>query len=65
MTTKLSTKPCPICREMGIIIGTTSKGKKLMSCGHSFRFKRTKSQKDLDRGYIKTEWGLEKITKEK
>lgn len=63
MTNKLSTKPCPICHKMGIIIGTTKKGKKLLSCGCAVRFKRTKSQKEMDNQFVKTEYGLERIKK--
>lgn len=54
-----SLKPCPICQQMMWVIGTDNKGKKLTSCGHKFRFKQTKSQKDMSRKYIKTEFGLE------
>jgi hypothetical protein len=58
---KISMKPCPICQEMMLIIGTDEKGKKLTSCGHKFKFKQTKSQKDMGRKYIQTEWGLELV----
>lgn len=56
---KISNKPCPICRKMMCIIGSTPKGEKLTSCGHKFKFKRTKSQKDMERKYVETPWGLE------
>lgn len=55
----ISLKPCPICQTMMWVIGTDKKGKKLTSCGHKFKFKQTKSQKDMSRKYIQTEWGLE------
>lgn len=58
---KLSTKPCPICHLMVDIIGVDNKGKKIASCGHVFKFRRTKSQKDMDRKYITTPYGLEKV----
>ncbi len=61
MSNKISMKPCPICQKMGMVIGLTEKGKKLLSCGHSPSFKKTKSQKDMDRKYIRTEWGLELV----
>lgn len=57
----VSQKPCPICRQMVMIIGQDDKGKKIASCGHSFKFKQTKSQKDMNRKYIKTEYGLERV----
>jgi hypothetical protein len=58
---KTSLYPCPICHEMMCIIGVTEKGEKLASCGHKFKFKKTKSQKEMDRKYVKTEWGLELV----
>jgi hypothetical protein len=60
---KLSSKPCPICRTMMFIVGSTKKGEKLTSCGHKFKFKKTKSQKDIDRKYVRTEWGMELVKK--
>lgn len=60
--TKLSLKPCPICRTMMWIIGTDAKGKKLTSCGHKFRFKKTRSEKEMDRKYVRTaDGGLELV----
>lgn len=60
----LSLKPCPICTKMMWIIGTDTKGKKITSCGHKFRFKKTKSQKDMDRKYVRTpDGGLELVKK--
>jgi len=56
---KISLKPCPICKKMCWIMGTTKKGEKLASCGHAFKFKKTRSEKLMDRKYIRTEWGLE------
>ena len=44
-----------------MIIGQDNKGKKIASCGHRFKFKRTKSQKDMDRKYIRTAYGLELV----
>lgn len=61
MKTRVSTKPCPICREMMWVTGMTEKGEKLTSCGHKYKFKVTKSQKDMGRKYIQTEWGLELV----
>jgi len=58
---KLSMKPCPICHKMSFIVGQTKNGKKLASCGHAFHFKKTKSQKDMDKKYIKTAYGLERV----
>jgi hypothetical protein len=46
---------------MGVVVGKTAKGKKLLSCGHSPSFKKTKSQKDMDRKYVKTDYGLERV----
>jgi hypothetical protein len=46
---------------MVMIIGQDSRGKKIASCGHKFKFKKTKSQKDMDRKYIETPWGLELV----
>jgi hypothetical protein len=57
----VSQKPCPICHELAMIIGQDDKGKKITSCGHSFKFKQTKSQKDMSRKYIKTPYGLERV----
>jgi hypothetical protein len=53
--------PCPICHEMMCVIGKSSDGSKITSCGHTFKFKKTRFQKELDRKYIKTEYGLERI----
>lgn len=58
---KTSMYPCPICHKMMCIIGTTDKGEKLSSCGHKWKFKKTKSQKQMDRKYVVTEYGLELI----
>lgn len=52
-------KKCPVCHKMMFITGQDSKKRKLTSCGHSFSFNRTKSQKIMDRKYISTPWGLE------
>lgn len=56
---KISLKPCPICKQMCWIMGTNKKGEKLASCGHAFKFKKTRSEKLMDRKYIVTPWGLE------
>lgn len=53
--------PCPICQTMMWVIGSTAKGEKLTSCGHKFKFKKTRSQKDFDRKYVQTPYGLELI----
>ena len=58
-----SQHPCPICRQMAYIIGTNSKGKKIGSCGCVYRFKQSRSQKDMARKYVQTEYGLELIKK--
>lgn len=60
----ISKKPCPICQTMMFIIGTDKKGKKITSCGHKYKFKKTKSQKDMDRKYVSTpDGGLELVRK--
>jgi hypothetical protein len=59
MDNKLSMKPCPICHELMMVIGEDNKGKKITSCGHKYKFKKTRSQKEMARRYISTEWGLE------
>lgn len=56
----LSQRPCPICGQMMFIVGNDGK-KKLTSCGHKYKFKQTKSQKDMGRKYIQTAWGLELV----
>jgi hypothetical protein len=55
----LSNFPCPICHQMIWLVGKTKNGKRIASCGHTFKFKQTKSQKDLDKKYVTTPWGLE------
>ena len=57
----MSIKPCPICREDMFVIGTDKKGRKLTSCGHRYKFKQTRSQKDMSRKYVETEYGLELV----
>ncbi len=49
--------PCPICGDVMTIIGKATNGKKLTSCNHLFKFKRTRSEKYFDKKYIKTEDG--------
>ena len=61
MTCQVSQKPCPICRKMMFVIGKNNNGGTLTSCGHRYKFKRTRSEKMLDRRYIKRPWGLEII----
>ena len=57
---KLSARPCPICKQMMWVIDKTPKGEKLTSCGHKYKFKKTRSQKEMDRRYISTpDGGLE------
>lgn len=61
---KISLKPCPICQQMMWVVGMDSKGKKMTSCGHKFKFKKTRSQKDMDRKYVSTpDGGLELVRK--
>lgn len=61
MINKISTHKCPICRKMMFIIGSDDKNRKLTSCGCRFKFKKTKSEKDMDRQFIETPYGLERI----
>lgn len=56
---KISKKPCPICQVLGVTIGTDKKGKKILSCGCKVKFKKTRSEKEMDRRYVQTAWGLE------
>ncbi len=57
---KHSMRACPICRDIIFVIGVNSKGKKIGSCGCTWKFKKTKSAKDLDRKYVRTpDGGLE------
>jgi hypothetical protein len=60
-----SNHPCPICKRMIYIIGTNGKGKKVGSCGCTWKFRQTKSQKDMSRKYVVTEYGLELAPAEK
>jgi len=53
--------PCPICHELVIVIGMTKNNKKIGSCGHTWKFKKSKSAKLMDRKYVKTEFGLELV----
>lgn len=63
MSTNYSSYPCPICHTKMLIIGRTKKGEKLTSCGHAFKFKKTRSEKEMDRKYIRTpDGGLEKVS---
>ena len=58
---KVSQFPCPLCKTLTAIIGTNSKGKKIGSCGCTWKFKQSKSSKDMSKKYIKTEYGLELV----
>jgi len=44
-----------------VVIGINAKKQKLTSCGHFFSFKKTRSQKVIDRKYRTTDYGLEKV----
>jgi len=59
----ISKFPCPICKEVIFVVGKDHKGKTIGSCGHSWKFAKTRSQKELDRKYIRTEYGLELVKK--
>lgn len=52
-------QPCPICHKIIFILGKTKKGETIASCGHKYKFKKSRSQKEMDRKYIKTEDGWE------
>jgi hypothetical protein len=56
---KMTGQPCPICSQVMFIIGKTKRGEKLTSCGHKYKFKKTRSEKEMDRKYVQTPWGLE------
>lgn len=61
---KMSLHPCPICHEMMWVIGKNKKGEKITSCGHNFKFKKTRSQKEMDHKYVRTpDGGLELVRK--
>lgn len=49
---------CPICKKLVNFFGKV-KGKTLTSCGCSWSFKKTRSQKEFDKKYVMTDWGLE------
>lgn len=52
---------CPFCKSLQSFIGMNKK-KKLLACGHTLSFKKTRSQKEMDRKYIRTpDGGLELI----
>jgi hypothetical protein len=46
------------------VTGTTQKGEKLTSCGHKYKFKKTRSQKEMDRRYVRTPDGGLELVKE-
>jgi len=58
---KFSKYPCPVCQTPMVVIGINAKKQKLTSCGHFFSFKKTRSQKVIDRKYRTTDYGLEKV----
>lgn len=58
---KLSMHPCPICQKSMFVTGRAANGASLTSCGHKFKFKKTKSEKIADREWIRTPWGLERV----
>jgi len=43
------------------VTGKDKAGYSLTSCAHRFRFKQTRSQKDMTRKYVQTAYGLEKV----
>ena len=49
---------CPICKTSELFLAIQG-SKKLLGCGHKIKFKKTRSQKDFDRKYVKTENGYE------
>lgn len=54
--------PCPICRTIIYVVGHDFKGRKIGSCGCVWKFKKTRSQKEMDRKYIRTpDGGLELV----
>jgi hypothetical protein len=57
-----SNYPCPICHKEMFIIGKDNKGYKIGSCGCKFHFKKTRSEKDIDRKFIMTPWGMERVS---
>lgn len=61
MSSKVLTRPCPICRDLVFVTQRYNNGYLLASCGHKFRFKKTKSEKIMDRNFIVRPWGLEKV----
>ncbi len=44
---------CPICKKLEYLFGYKN-NKKVLFCGHSFKFNKSRSQKEMDRKYIKT-----------
>ena len=52
---------CPFCKTLQSFIGV-QKNKKVLNCGHAISFKKTRSQKEMDRKYVRTaDGGLELI----
>jgi hypothetical protein len=61
MKNNISQFPCPICRKLTYVIGSDVKGKKIGNCGCAWHFRQTKSQKEAERKWVKTPYGLERI----
>lgn len=59
-----SAYPCPICKKQMVIIGANNKGKKIGSCGCTWKFKKSRSAKEIDRKYVKTPDGGLELVKE-
>lgn len=64
MKDQASKRYCPICKKIVFFFGKVE-GETLTSCGHTWSFNKSRSQKDFDRKYIKTEWGFELRSPEK
>lgn len=57
MTSKF---PCPICKEIVFVLGKQGKYT-LVSCGHKYKFKTSKFKKKLEKEFVATAFGLERI----
>jgi hypothetical protein len=53
--------PCPICKNKMFIVGVSKDAKKIGSCGCKFHFKKTRSEKEMDKKYVQMPWGLELV----
>lgn len=52
---------CPFCKSLQGFLGMKKK-KKLLACGHSISFRTSRSEKEMNRKYIRTpDGGLELI----